>query len=236
MTKVLRLSVIILFLLIGLAAMGPGEAAAQGILNTILRRMDVHNQAVSSLQAEVTMTKFNSQLGVADTFVGSTSYVPKKGKQGLFMRLDWRTENGRPKKESISVIGERYEIYRERSNQVIEGKVKGAKNNASAGSALAFMSMSKDELKQNYDVQYIGEEMVQGGVKTARMLLTPKGVTSYKAAELWVDADGMPRQAKIVERNDDTSTVLLEKIVKNATLSAKLFALNYPKNVARIKA
>lgn len=237
MTKFLRLSVIILFLAISFAGIGTSETAAQGVLNTILRRMDVHNQAVSSLQAEVTMMKYNTQLGVADTFVGSTSYLPKTAKRGVYMRLDWRTENGRPKKESISVIGDSYEIYRERTNQVIEGKVKGSKNSGpSTSNALGFMSMSKDELQRNYSVQYIGEEMLQGGVPTVRMLLTPKAAASYKSAELWVDVDGMPRQAKIVERNDDTSTVLLEKIVKNATIAADRFKLNYPKNAARVKA
>mgnify|MGYP001795458770 FL=1 len=63
----------------------------------------------------------------------------------------------------------------------------------------------------------------------------PKGKVNYKSAELWVDPDGMPRQAKIIEANNDTTTVLLANILKNPTLNGGIFKLPYPKNVTKIK-
>jgi outer membrane lipoprotein-sorting protein len=150
----------------------------------------------------------------------------------MYVRIDWT----QPVEEQISVIGDVYELYRPRLKQVITGRVNGSKNNAAAGGALSFMSMSKQQLTANYDVNYIGEEQVGGGVATWHLQLIPKARTSYKSADLWVDANGMPLQAKIIEHNNDTTTVLLSNIEKNITLSSKIFSLDYPSNVKKIKA
>ena len=96
--------------------------------------------------------------------------------------------------------------------------------------------MNKGQLETNYDVVYLGEEQISGGVRTWHLQLTPKTATSYRTAELWVDADGMPRQAKVLEQNDDTTTVLLSNLQKNITLNGSIFKLNYPKNAKKIKA
>ncbi|QQS32686.1 MAG: outer membrane lipoprotein carrier protein LolA [Acidobacteriota bacterium] len=208
------------------------EANGQSILGEILRRLDTHNKSLQSLRAEVTMVKHNPQLNVSDTTSGTTSYLPKTAKRGMYVRIDWT----KPVEEQISVIGDDYELYRPRLNQVIVGKVQKAKNNASVGGALAFMSMTRDQLRANYDVRYIGEEQIRGGTPTWRLELTPKTETSYKMAELWVDGDGMPRQAKIVEHNNDSTTVLLTGIQKNLTLKGDIFKLKYPANVKKIKA
>ncbi len=209
------------------------EANGQNIMGEILRRMDMYNKSLQSLQANVTMAKHNPQLNVTDTSVGSTSYLPKAGKRPMYVRIDWT----KPAEEQIAVIGEKYELYRPRLKQVIRGTVDKAKNNASAGGALSFMNMGRDQLKANYDVQLIGEENLKdsSGTTTWRLLLTPKMATSYKTAELWVDKDGTPRQVKITERNNDTTTVLLDNIRKNSTLSAEIFKLKIPSGVAVVK-
>lgn len=208
------------------------EARGQGVISEILSRMDLNNKSLQSMKADVTMTKFNPQINATDTSVGSTSYLPKTAKRGMYVRIDWV----KPLEEQISVIGEDYELYRPRLNQVITGKVGKAKNNASVGGALSFMNMSKDQLKANYDVVYIGEEQISGGVRTWHLELTPKAQTSYKTAELWVDGDGMPRQAKITEQNNDTTTVLIANIQKNITLKGDIFRLKYPGSVKKIRA
>ena len=207
-------------------------ANAQGPLTEILRRMDLNNQHLKTLRADVKMEKHNPQLNVTDTTVGSTSYISKTVNGTMYVRINWT----RPVEEQISVIGDNYELYRPRLNQVIVGKTNQAKNSASAGGALSFMTMSRDQLKANYDIAYLGEEQLSGAIKTWHLQLTPKGKTSYKSAELWVDGDGMPRQAKIIETNNDTTTVTLSGIEKNPTLNAKIFKLTYPGNVKKIKA
>jgi len=205
---------------------------AQGPLGEILKRMDNFNKGLSSLKSSVTMVKTNAQLGESDTSVGTTSYLPKSGKRVMYVRVDWT----RPVEENIVVIGESYQLFRPKLNQVITGRTTGAKNNAAVGGALGFMSMSREQLKANYEVRYIGEESISGGTKTFHLELTPKTATSYKLADLWVNADGFPQQAKITERNNDTTTVLLTDVKTNVRTDTAIFKLNLPKNVQKVKA
>lgn len=231
MNKVLRTGSIFASLAVILFAGAVSQANGQDILRQILNRMDAHNKALSSLRADVTMAKFNSQLGETDTTIGSTSYLPKTAKQPTYVRIDWT----KPVQEQIAIIGDTYKLYRPRLNQVIVGKVDKAKNSVGAGGALAFMSMSKEQLRANYKVSYLGEETVTGGAKTWHLELIPIKKTSYKSAELWVDGNGMPIQAKIVERNNDATTVLLANLQKNVTIPASIFDLKLPKTVKEIR-
>lgn len=234
MRKALRYSFFIISLGLLMSSVSVREARAQNVLGEILRRMDLNNKALQSVHADVTMVKVDALLGASgtDSTYGSTSYLPKTGKRRAYIRVDWT----RPVEEQISVIGDDYELYRPKLNQVIVGKVNRSKNSSSVGGALSFMNMSKAQLQANYSVIYLGEEQVSGGPMTWHLQLTPKTQTSYKQAELWVDKDGMPRQAKITEQNNDTTTVLLSNIQKNISLDGKIFKLNYPTSVKKIKA
>jgi outer membrane lipoprotein-sorting protein len=232
MNKALRYSLLVFGFGLFISLSSVSEARAQGITEEALRRMEVYNKSLQSLRADVTMVKTNSQLNVSDTTYGSTSYLPKTAKRGTYVRIDWT----RPVEEQISVRGDDYELYRPRLNQVIVGKVNKAKNSASMGGALSFMNMSKAQLKANYSITNLGEEQITGGIRTLHLQLTPNTPTSYKSAEIWIDSDGVPRQAKVVEQNSDSTTVLLSNINKNVTLKAEIFKLNYPGSVKKIKA
>ena len=210
------------------------NASAQGAgpLREILNRMDAMNKSLVSLKADVRMDKFQSQLGETDTNIGTTSYLPKTAKRGMYVRLDW----AKPLVENIVIQGDRYQLFRPRLNQVIEGRVDQAgKSNKVPGNALAFMSMSKAQLQANYTVNYLGQETA-GGTSTWHLQLLPKNKTSYKTAELWVDSNGMPIQAKVIEQNNDSTTVLLSNIQQNVTVSASDFQLKLPANVKKVQA
>lgn len=231
MKKVFRHSIFVLFIAIAAGATA-SEAHGQGVLGDILKRMDMYNKSLQSMQANVTMVKHNPQLNVSDTSVGTTKYLPKKGKTPMYVRIDWT----KPVSEQMAVIGDEYQLYRPRLNQVIKGRVDKAKNNAAAGGALSFMNMGREQLRANYNIEFVAEETLRDGTPTFHLLLTPKSQTSYKSANLWVDKDGTPRQAKITERNNDTTTVLLENIEKNLTIRADIFRLKYPSNAKVIRA
>lgn len=231
MRKILPYSFFIASLFFLISSVSVTEAKAQNILGEVLRRMDAYNKSLQSLKADVTMVKTNTQLNASDTTYGNTSYLPKNAKHGVYIRIDWT----RPLQEQISVIGDDYELYRPTLNQVIVGKVNKAKNNASVGGALGFMNMSKAQLQENYSVIYIDQEQVNGST-TWHIQLTPKVQTSYKLADLWVDANGTPLQAKITELNSDTTTVRLANLQQNVKLDSKAFKLSYPSSVKKIKA
>lgn len=207
------------------------ETPAQ-ILREILKRMDTNNKGLVSLKGSVKMNKFNAQLGDNDLTEGEISYLPAKSESRIFLRIDWT----KPVAENLVIANCTYTLYRPRTKQAIVGKVDGVKNkNSKAGGALAFMSMSKAQLSENYDVQYVGEETVNSGTKTWHLRLTPKKATSYKSADLWVDSNGMPVQAKIVEKNDDATTVLISNFQRNPTLNASIFDFQPPKGTTIVQ-
>lgn len=207
------------------------EAQAQaGPLNEILRRMEVNRNTMKTLRSNVTMVKYNAQLKESDTTKGTSIYLPLKGRDAL-VRIDWT----KPVEEKLAVVNGEYILYRPRLNQAIIGKAKDAKGSGKANGALSFMNMSKEQLKANYAIKYLGRENVSGGVPTWRLELTPKTASNFKLAELWVDADGMPVQAKVIENNNDSTTVLLSNIEKNATINANDFAIKLPDGTKKIK-
>ena len=228
MNKALRsIAATLAFALIAVVGLGTQAQAQRGVLGEILHRMDEHNRSLVSLKADVKMEKLNAQLGETDTTTGSTSYLPKTAKRAMYVRINWT----RPVEEQIVIIGDSYKLYRPRLNQVITGKVDSVKNDKNVpGNALAFMSMSQAQLKANYDVNYIGQESNLWHIE-----LVPKSKTSYKTAELWVDSNGMPTQAKIIEQNNDSTTVTLSGVQKNVSISASDFNLAIPKGVKEIK-
>jgi outer membrane lipoprotein-sorting protein len=216
---------------IGIVIFGAGQAAsAQGIVNEILSRMDAHNRSLTSLRANVTMVKENAQLGGAiDTTEGTAIYLPQRGKTPL-VRIDWASP-----KESLAVVNKQYVIYRPALSQAYTGNTDSARGNAKAGGALAFMNMSKAQLKQNYSIKYLGEATVKGGVKTWHLEMTPNSQTSYKTAQVWVDGNGMPVQSKVVEHNNDSTTVLLTNLQKNIRIDTSQFKVDLPKGTKIIK-
>jgi len=203
------------------------EVSAQGVLREILQRMDNNNKALVSLKSNIKMNKMNAQLGENDLTEGDLTYLPGKTEKQIYVRIDWT----KPVVESLAIANGKYVLYRPRTKQAIVGSVDSAKGNSKSGGALAFMTMSKAQLSANYDVKYAGLENVSSGVETHHLVLTPKAATSYKSADLWVDNNGMPVQAKIVEKNNDSTTILLTKIDRNATVNTSVFKITPPKDV-----
>lgn len=202
------------------------NAQASPVMRDILGRMDRYNKSLSTFQSNVKMVKWDSTLNDNDTREGTASYIPKTEKHPMYVRIDWTKPD-----EQMVVIGDKYELYRPRLNQVIKGNANKAKSSGTAGGALAFMGMSKAQLQANYTVRYIGQESVSDGTQTWHLELTPKAATSYKTAEIWVNSDGLPVQAKVVEKNNDSTTILLSGVKTNVSLKTEIFKLDYPKTV-----
>jgi outer membrane lipoprotein-sorting protein len=230
MTGIQRLVSLAMFATV-FAVVSAAPVNAQGVLNDILKRMDANNKSLKSLKSSIKMSKHNAQLDEYDLYEGTVQYLPAPVKEQIKVRIDW----AKPVVEHLAVGGGQYILYRPRLEQAIVGKVDNAKQGAGAGGALAFMSMNRAQLKANYDVAFIGEETVNGSVRTWHIQLTPKSANSYKGADLWVDPNGMPVQAKVVEKNNDSTTIQLTNIERNATVKGDVFAIKPPKNTKIIQ-
>ena len=217
----LRLSLTAIALMLVFNAFAVSETIAQNPLPEILKRMEINRNSMTSLRSNITMDKYGSQLGTHDVTEGTFVYLPAKGRDAL-VRIDWT----KPIKETLSVVNKKYVIYTPRRNQAITGNASDAKGSGKANNLFAFINMSKDELKANFNIKYLGEEKIKGDFPTWRLEMTPKNPASYKfkLAEMWVDGNGMPLQIKVTESNNDTTTILLSNVEKNATIKAPRFS------------
>jgi outer membrane lipoprotein-sorting protein len=193
------------------------------VLNEILNRMQNHKDNLQSMKADVKMSKTDATLGISDTTEGNTYYLPGKGRDA-YVRINWT----KPLEETLLVMNGTYILYRPRLNQAIKGKVSDSSKNSKTNSALDFMNMSKRELRSNYTIKKL-DNTKMGGDEVWHLRLTPKAKKSYKLAEIWVNKDGMPVQAKIVEENDDSTTVRLSNIKENLTIDSAVFNWRPPK-------
>lgn len=228
MTNRFKHSLFILLAVVAFSSLSVPAVNAQGVLSQILQRMDAHKDALQTLKADVRMAKTNTQLKITTTQEGEVWYVNKGGRD-VAVRINWTDPD-----EVLVVLKGEYTFYRPRLKQAIQGKTQGSKN-AQASNALSFMNMSKKELTDNYDVKYLGQVSL-GGSQVWHLGLNPKTNQSYKSAELWVDGDGMPLQAKINELNSDVTTVRLSNLKKNEVrISTSIFTVKLPKDVKIIK-
>ena len=203
-----------------------------GLVSSVLSRMEKNRQTLKSLRAGINVVKYNSQLGVEDKYSGVVIYMPTGGRQAA-VRIDWSS----PRKESLAVNNNKYTIYRPALRTVYTGNsnsIGSGDNNAN--SLLSMMGMSKAQLEARFQpVKDVREETLWGGVSTIHLTLVPKGKASYKYAEVWIDGGGMPVQTKIVEKNDDSTTMRLTGLEKNPRINSGDFDIKYDSNVKIVK-
>ncbi|HEY8561599.1 MAG TPA: outer membrane lipoprotein carrier protein LolA [Pyrinomonadaceae bacterium] len=225
-----RFYLAVLSLALLLIASATTATSAQAVTE-ILKRMQVHNNALLTLHSNITMSRRNSQLDENDVLQGNIIYsrALKKQKQ---VKIDWT----KPYEETLHFTDGRYVIYRPRLRQMIAGDIEKTDFGTETCNLLPFLRMSKAEIKANYAVAYLGAEIIKGGIKTWRLSLQPKQPAGFKSIDLWIDKDGMPRQAKALERNGDSTTVLFSELTKNGRIDGKLFQPAFPKNVNVLKA
>jgi outer membrane lipoprotein-sorting protein len=208
----------------------PSADAQAGLVSSVLSKLDKNRQTLKSVSADISMEKYNSQLRDSDKYYGTIKYVPVAGRSA-FVRLEWK----KPQHEILAVANGAYVLYRPRLNQAIIGttnSIKSEKDN----DVLALLNMSAAQLRSRFgEFQDTREETIWGGVRTTHLKAVPKTTASYKYIEVWVDDSGMPVQTKMVEKNDDSTTVRLSNVDKNQTIPKSEFELKLDSSVKKIK-
>jgi outer membrane lipoprotein-sorting protein len=205
------------------------NAQSAGLVSSVLNRMERNRQSLRSLKASLSMEKYNAQLRDADSYQGVVLYMPTGGRDAS-VRIEWQ----KPQHEILAVSNGQYTLYRPRLNMAYKGNSKSSRNKA--GGVLQMMYMTRQQLEAQFQpVKDVREETLWGGVSTIHLTLVPKGNASFKYAEIWVDSSGMPVQTKIVEKNDDATTMRLSSLERNLKLSSDEFNLKLDSNVKIVK-
>ncbi|HYW73841.1 MAG TPA: outer membrane lipoprotein carrier protein LolA [Pyrinomonadaceae bacterium] len=209
----------------------PAANAQAGLVSSMISRLQRNQENLKSMRANITMEKYNSQLRDKDNYSGMIFYIPGPGgSRTSMLRLEWT----KPQHETLTVASGNYQLYRPRLGTVLEGRTGGMKGKE--GDLLSFLNMSAAQLRTRFEtLEYGGEETLWGGVWTQHMKATPKGPANYKYIELWIDKEGMPVQTKMVEKNDDSTTVRLSNVERNQNISNDQFKQNFDSSVKHIK-
>src|SRR5947207_11064415 len=118
MMKRLSTAILASLVLAGLIAIPLQNANAQaGLVSSILSKMEKNRQTLKSLTADISMEKYNSQLGDSDKYYGTVRYIPAGGRGASFVRLDWN----KPQQEILVVANGGYILYRPRLKQAWVG-------------------------------------------------------------------------------------------------------------------
>ena len=202
-----------------------------GLVSAVLNRMEKNQQSLKTLRANISVVKYNSQLGAEDKYNGVVLYMPGAGKQAS-VRIDWSS----PRREVLAVSNNKYTIFRPALKVAYTGDSRKMGKENRAGGLLEMMNMSRQQLEARFQpVKDVREETLWGGVGTIHLTLVPKGNAAYKYAEVWIDSAGMPVQAKIVEKNDDSTTMRLTALEKNQKISASDFDVKLDSGVKIVK-
>ncbi|HKN82994.1 MAG TPA: outer-membrane lipoprotein carrier protein LolA, partial [Pyrinomonadaceae bacterium] len=148
------------------------------------------------------------------------------------VRIDWTS----PRHEVLAVTNNKYTIFRPTLKVAYTGDSRKMGKENRAGGLMEMMSMSRQQLEARFQpVKDVREETLWGGVGTIHLTLVPKGSAAYKYAEVWIDSAGMPVQAKIVEKNDDSTTMRLTALEKNQKISQSDFDIKLDSSVKIVK-
>ena len=231
MKRFIPLSVMVLAILVALTTVFPTGANGQsaGLVSSVLSRMEKNRRDLRTMRASISMEKYNSQLRDSDSFQGIVLYVPGSGRQGS-VRIDW----SKPRREIMSVNNGKYTIYRPNLKVVYTGNSNSKTNKA--GDILGMMYMTRQQLEARFQpVQDVREETLWGGISTIHLTLVPKGNASFKYAEIWIDMGGMPVQTKVVEKNDDSTTMRLTGVERNIKINSDEFNIKLDADVKVVK-
>ncbi|MGB8509039.1 MAG: outer membrane lipoprotein carrier protein LolA [Pyrinomonadaceae bacterium] len=234
MKKLVSFGLVSLMLISSLVVI-PQTANAQGagLVSSILNKMERNWQDLHSLRSGLVMQKYNAQLKDFDMSFGELQYMPGAGRNSS-VRVDWQ----KPQRETLTVAGGEYILFRPRLNMAYKGSTASGSKTTKVNSVLGFgLNASGAQLKSKFDVELAGEGSLEdGGPRVWMLRLTPKGGASYKFAEVWVDqSSGMVIQSRVNEKNGDSTLVRLTNVQKNARVTPDAFKQQLGSDVKIVK-
>ncbi len=231
MKKLIPSILTITLIAISLAAVPVPRADAQaGLVSSVYTRLERNRQNLKTLSADISMDKYNAQLHDSDKYFGTVRYIPVGGRSA-FVRLEWT----KPQHEILVVANGVYTLLRPRLGIAYVGMTNSIKS-AKDSDVLALLNMSAAQLRSRFgELEELRDETLWGGVAATHFKAVPKSAASYKYIEVWVDKEGLPVQTKMVEKNDDSTTVRLTNVAKNQTIPMDQFQLKLDPSIKKVK-
>jgi outer membrane lipoprotein-sorting protein len=203
---------------------------AQGTytLEQVFSKMDELQKGFRSTQADIERTHVTVLVNDKDVSSGKFHYT-RRGKEPRV-----RLELTKPANEQLLIDKGKLQLYRPKLKQVQETSLGQHQNKVEMFMALGFGQSSQD-LKKNFDVSLVGEEMLDGK-KTVVLELKPKDTKMFKSVRMWMDPEKwVATQIKTTEQSGDYMSVKFTNIKMNPKISESVFDLKMPKDVKVFK-
>jgi len=169
-------------------------ARAADSLDTAFARIDQAAKTFKGLTADITNTAYTAVVDNKDVQTGTLKLLPAK--DGTHVLLNFKGG------QTISFTGHKLRVYNPTTNVVDEKDIDP--NMVDQFRQLGFGATSA-QIKANYDVAYAGAEQI-GNEQTSHITLVPKSPETrrdMKQAELWIGANGLAVQQKILRPDGD---------------------------------
>jgi outer membrane lipoprotein-sorting protein len=211
-----------------LAAAGPARAES---LDDVLARMDTAAKQFQSYSASVKRVDYTKVLDSTDDSSGTMRL--KRGKTGIVGIMD--TMAG-PDRTVIHFNGPTVEVYLPKAATI---PVFNAKKFASTMDEMLLLgfAITREQLKQDYDLALAGPETVDGAA-TAHITLTPKSPDALKYVrkiDLWIDSKGNSIRQKGTEPSGNYRLASFSNLQVNPPLPDSAFELTPPPGTKRVK-
>jgi outer membrane lipoprotein-sorting protein len=214
-TFLLTMGVLWMILLHSLAA---AQAPTQ---ESVLKKMDAAAANFQTTQADFVWDQYQRVVDEHDTQKG-TVYYRKSGKE-IEMMADIRE----PEQKYLLYKDGKLQVYQPKIEQVMEYTAGANHNEIESYLVLGFGGSGQD-LKNQFDVTYEGEETIDN-IATAKLHLIPKGekVKNYfTEAFLWIDLSrGISVQQKFMQSQGDYRVAKYLAVKVNAKIGNDVFRL-----------
>lgn len=197
-------------------------AAAQApTLESVLKKMDAAAANFQTTQADFVWDQYQKVVDEHDLQKG-TVYYRRSGKE-----IEMMADIKEPDQKFLLYKEGKLQVYQPKIEQVMEYTA-GANHNEIESYLVLGFGGSGQELKKQFDVEYQGEETIDG-IATAKLRLTPKSdkVKNYFSdAFLWIDLSrGISLQQEFKQGQGDSRLAKYSSINVHAKINNDVFRL-----------
>jgi outer membrane lipoprotein-sorting protein len=196
----------------------------------VLAKLDENAPKFSGMTANLTRLTYTKVIDDKTTEQGTIA-LKKQGPKDIQVLIDFT----KPDPRTVAFRGRKAEIYYPKIKTVQEIDL-GKRTDLMDQFMLVGFGTSGKELKANYSVKLVGDELI-AGQKAHRLQLTPlktAAAAKLQPLELWIsDAGGYPVQQKFVQPSGDYHLFTYQDVKLDPQLGDEALRLKLPKGVKR---
>jgi len=190
-------------------------------LDSVLKKMDEAAATFRTIQADFVWDQYQKVVDETDTQKG-TVYYRRAGKE-----IEMMAQIKEPDAKFVLYKDSKLQVYQPKIEQVIVYPTTANRNEIESYLVLGFGGSGED-LKQSFDVSYIGAETV-GGIATGKLQLIPKSAKfrdNISKILLWIDLSrGISVQQQFFQGQGDYRLAKYSSIRLNEKLGNEVFRL-----------